>query len=294
MPTYVVREEDTLASIAEYFTVSTPDILAANPGLTTDSVTEGRSLKIPVSQEQAVSKELSYAALELEEADIGARAVEVSFIALGLDPNNGEAYFAMGIGLYNLGKPVESVDPLKKAVELRPQVAIYHTWLAAALLATGDTAGARLEAEEALRLQPDEPIALGVLDSLESAPPPSATRQPAAMPTPGLTETPPPQIETPTPTFGPVPAAYAGLGLDGEAAGGGVVVQEVYAGGPAENAGLKAGDVITAVDGQSVSNAEAVADAIVKKRPGDEITLSVRRDGQEEDIVVTLGERIGG
>ena len=274
MPTYTVRDQDALALIAEYFGVSESDILSANQGLTATSVTTGRTLNIPVSQEEAESRELSYAALSLEDAGFNARATEAAFIALGLDADNGEAHFAMGVGLYQLGKANESLGPLHRAVDLRSRVAIYHSWLAAVLVDTGDASAARLEAEEALRLQPDEPIALSVLGAL-----PTATPQP-------------PPTETPTPT--PIQAAFAGLVLDDVAGGGGAVIRDVVAGSAAEAAGLKVGDVITAIDGQAVSSGQAVADAITNKRPGDKITFTVRRDGQEEDVVVTLGERTGG
>jgi putative serine protease PepD len=76
--------------------------------------------------------------------------------------------------------------------------------------------------------------------------------------------------------------------------GGGVSITEVVAGSPADDAGLKEGDVVTRVDGQAVSSGQAVADAIAAKHPGDRITFTVRRDGQEKDVIVTLGERTGG
>jgi hypothetical protein len=117
---------------------------------------------------------------------------------------------------------------------------------------------------------------------------PTATITPTLLPsiTPAATSTP-----TPTPTPTPVQSAFAGLELGQAVMGGGVLVTGVVAGSPAKDAGVKAGDVITAVDGQPVSSGQAVADAIAKKRPGDKIILTVRRDHQEEDIVVTLGER---
>jgi serine/threonine-protein kinase len=288
MPTYTVREQDTLASIAEYFGVSESDISSANPGLIETAVTTGRTLKIPVSQEEAASRELSYGALDLQGAEFSARAAEAAFIALGLDPNNGEAHFAMGISLYWARQLDASLASLRRAVELRPGVAIYHSWLAAVLLETGDSPSARLEAEEALRLQPDEPYALGVLDSLQSTPRPTVTPPPTTTATPlrPPTET-PTLVLTPSPTVTPTERAWAGLGLGGEAEGGGVVIQDVYP-GPAEAAGLKVDDVVTAVDGQAVSNAREAGDAIDAKRPGDKIVFTVRRVA---DIAVTLAEQ---
>lgn len=86
---------------------------------------------------------------------------------------------------------------------------------------------------------------------------------------------------------------FAGLVLVEETDGGGVRVEEVLPGSPADDAGLEEGDVITAVDGLPVDTVEAVRTAIVRKEPGDEMTFSLRRDGGEEDMTVALGARPG-
>jgi tetratricopeptide (TPR) repeat protein len=295
MPTYTVRDEDTLASITEYFGVSESDLSSANPGLTETAVTTGRTLKIPVSQEEAVSRELSYGALDLQGAEFSARAAEAAFIALGLDPNNGEAHFAMGIALYRAQQLDASLASLRRAVELRPGVAIYHSWLAAVLLETGDTQAARSEAEEALRLEPNEGTALGILGSLASAtpPPPTATQWSTVTPTsvPTVTQL-PPQTETPTPTLTPEPSqAFLGVGLENEPEGGGAVITQVLCCG-AEFAGLRVGDVIQTVDGKAVSDAQGVKDAIDAKQPGDELVLRVLV-ATVWDVTITLGELDG-
>jgi putative serine protease PepD len=64
-------------------------------------------------------------------------------------------------------------------------------------------------------------------------------------------------------------------------------------GGPAEKAGLQPGDVILALDGTKVEgNAELIV-AIRSKRPGDSVTLTVRRNGSKRDVRVTLGANEG-
>ena len=60
-------------------------------------------------------------------------------------------------------------------------------------------------------------------------------------------------------------------------------------GGPAEKAGLQPGDVITAVDGQPVATYEEFVVAIRSHAPGDQVTLTVKRDGQTQQVAVTLG-----
>jgi len=63
----------------------------------------------------------------------------------------------------------------------------------------------------------------------------------------------------------------------------------VFPGSPAAAAGLEAGDVITAVDGDRVDAESDLADHILPHQPGDKITLTVMRGGREMDVAVTLG-----
>ena len=67
----------------------------------------------------------------------------------------------------------------------------------------------------------------------------------------------------------------------------------IVPGGPAADAGLEAGDVILAMDGKTVQGSSELIVAIRSKRPGDTVTLTVRRDGSEREIEVTLGAHDG-
>jgi S1-C subfamily serine protease len=71
----------------------------------------------------------------------------------------------------------------------------------------------------------------------------------------------------------------------------GVVIGAVERGSPAAQAGLQPRDVITAVDGQQLQGDTALAEAINGHKPGDTITLTVLRGGQQLSIPVTLGTR---
>jgi S1-C subfamily serine protease len=86
---------------------------------------------------------------------------------------------------------------------------------------------------------------------------------------------------------------------------GGLLIQEVGRGSAAEQAGLKGyrdvvlvgnerlgvgGDFITEVDGKAVTESDALARAIARKRPGDTITVKVFRAGKLLDVAVKLGE----
>jgi S1-C subfamily serine protease len=79
------------------------------------------------------------------------------------------------------------------------------------------------------------------------------------------------------------------LGADGSAAQG-VGVVAVTGGGPADRAGLKAGDVITSVGAQETPDTTALSQALAAASPGDKVTLTVSRDGENRDVQVTLGE----
>jgi S1-C subfamily serine protease len=86
----------------------------------------------------------------------------------------------------------------------------------------------------------------------------------------------------------------------------GVLINEVVKGGPADKAGLEGGDtsatiegasmrlggdIITAVDGNKVSGMEEVINAVNSASPGDEMKLTIDRDGETQEIAVTLGVR---
>jgi serine protease Do len=70
----------------------------------------------------------------------------------------------------------------------------------------------------------------------------------------------------------------------------GIVVANVVPGSPAAAAGLKRGDVITAVEGTPIADASALGRWLSTHKPGDKATLTVIRDGKEQQIDVTLGE----
>jgi putative serine protease PepD len=64
----------------------------------------------------------------------------------------------------------------------------------------------------------------------------------------------------------------------------------VTPGGPADKAGLQAGDVITAIDGKRVNSADELIVAIRARQPGDVVTLTYERDGRSRTAKVTLAE----
>jgi len=71
----------------------------------------------------------------------------------------------------------------------------------------------------------------------------------------------------------------------------GVLVSSVEAGSAGEKAGLRAGDVITAVNGVRMDDMNTLRNRIASTPPGSEITLSVVRDGKPEQLHARLEER---
>ncbi|SFV33208.1 trypsin-like peptidase domain-containing protein [Thermoflavifilum thermophilum] len=76
--------------------------------------------------------------------------------------------------------------------------------------------------------------------------------------------------------------------------GKGVVIAGVDPDGGAAAAGIKAGDVITAINGEPVNSESELIEKIAGFRPGDKINVSFIRDGKERNVVVTLRNREGG
>ena len=90
---------------------------------------------------------------------------------------------------------------------------------------------------------------------------------------------------------GKVQHAYLGITIATASSGSGAQVSAVKAASPALTAGLKAGDVITAIDGTAVTTADDLTAKISAHQPGDKVTLSVTRNGSTLKLDVTLGTR---
>jgi putative serine protease PepD len=69
----------------------------------------------------------------------------------------------------------------------------------------------------------------------------------------------------------------------------GLYVSAVAPGGPAAQAGLKAGDVITEIDGAAIHDPTQLALLTLKKKPGETVSLTYERSGTSATATVTLG-----
>jgi serine protease Do len=73
----------------------------------------------------------------------------------------------------------------------------------------------------------------------------------------------------------------------------GALVNSVQAGSPADKAGVRRGDVITAVNGESIKNGNELRNEVSQLMPGTATKLTLLRDGKEQTVNVTLAERKG-
>lgn len=70
----------------------------------------------------------------------------------------------------------------------------------------------------------------------------------------------------------------------------GVIVSNVQSGSAAEKAGIKRGDIITAINGEVVEDSNMLRNKVAGTQPGSEIKITVSRDGQQQELTATLDE----
>ncbi len=84
------------------------------------------------------------------------------------------------------------------------------------------------------------------------------------------------------------PAIAESLGLDSSK---GALVGQVVEDSPAEKAGIKAGDIITSINGRNVSNSSETRNLIGLLRIGEKVDIGLLRDGQPRRVTATIAER---
>lgn len=71
----------------------------------------------------------------------------------------------------------------------------------------------------------------------------------------------------------------------------GVTIQNVVAGSPADQSGLKVGDTIVAIDGKEVKNGDELVSDIITRKPGSTAKLSFIRNGKKQETTVAIADR---
>jgi S1-C subfamily serine protease len=90
---------------------------------------------------------------------------------------------------------------------------------------------------------------------------------------------------------GKIDRAWLGLASAEKPDSPGAVVGTVTNGSPADKAGIRSGDVITAIGGKTVRNPSDLSLDVLTKRPGDEVKVDLKRDGKSHTVTVKLGNR---
>ena len=84
---------------------------------------------------------------------------------------------------------------------------------------------------------------------------------------------------------------FLGVSIDQTWDGPGVRIEEVFPGMPADEAGMRSGDLILAVEGRSVASFETLVGAIQRHQPGDTVRFRIQRNNRPWEIDVKLGQR---
>ena len=69
------------------------------------------------------------------------------------------------------------------------------------------------------------------------------------------------------------------------------VISQLYEGGPAQQAGIRVGDQVQALDGRPIESQQQLVGELSRHKPADRITLSIVRNGWRRDFPVTIGSR---
>ncbi|MCG6963618.1 MAG: M20/M25/M40 family metallo-hydrolase [Acidobacteria bacterium] len=185
----------------------------------------------------------------------------------------------MGVG-YTIGTPVSVVsEPLDSS----DQGACLERGVPAVQLFTGPNADYHRPSDT-----PDKIDAPGIATVVEAAHEAIAylagRREPLTVTIAG-------RKTAPAPTAGATRRVSLGTMPDFAFAGTGVRVAQVLPGSAAERAGIRAGDVVTAFDGAPVADLRAYSSALKAHQPGDEVEITVQRDGKQVKLTARLTAR---
>jgi len=90
---------------------------------------------------------------------------------------------------------------------------------------------------------------------------------------------------------GDIERAYLGVSTTQDPGQDGAVVADLTAGGPAAGSALRPGDRITRFGDEEIDDPSALSGAVLQRKPGERVELTVERGGRERTIEVELGKR---
>jgi len=93
---------------------------------------------------------------------------------------------------------------------------------------------------------------------------------------------------------GTIARAYLGIASQTDGAGRGALIKDVVPDGPAGQAGLLLGDVVSSIGGKPIQSSRDIVSAIADQRPGDELEIEVQRGADRRSLRVTLGTQPTG
>ena len=220
------------------------------------------------------------AVVRYEQGDIGGAAASAAR-ALAWRPDDLEAWVYQGLAQQLQGDPAGARDSFRRALQIDPARAELHNNLGTALVSLDDLEGAAAAFRQALALSPDFAAARSNLDEVTArlAAGPSGSRP--------LAEG---RGAAPRPERRPRPLG-ARFGRDGSASGGarGAPVEAVQEDGPAGRAGLRRGDMVLAVDGKPIQDAQQLLTYIERLDAARGfVELDILRDGRPQRLRVEL------
>jgi putative serine protease PepD len=80
------------------------------------------------------------------------------------------------------------------------------------------------------------------------------------------------------------------LGVSVANGDGGALISDVVAGGPADKAGLRKGDLVVKIGDRTITDSAGLVGAVQAGKSGDQLKITIKRDGNEQQITATLGE----
>jgi len=90
---------------------------------------------------------------------------------------------------------------------------------------------------------------------------------------------------------GKIARAYLGVSTSEAPPRDGALVREVTPGGPADQGGLRPGDLIVELDGEAIRSPSDLGQTVLARKPGGTVDVVVQRDGDRQTVKVRLGDR---